>query len=177
MFYGAEDGYIFRITIPEDIHPELLTLVLTDGKGNFLTSVRCLMVVRDFEQDFYILHISDEHVMSQKALHANGSSHPNKNYNNGSIEMVNWATESINIINSRFVLHTGDNVQFWHEYNITFPLESGKQNLINYMETKNKYTVPTVMVGGNHDTGYESNYIYFDEWHEHYAQVMGSRTF
>lgn len=177
VFYDAEDGYIFTITIPDTISPELLTLVLSDSKGNFLTSPRCLKILYEFEENFYILHISDEHVMRPEAIHANGSSHPNENYNNGSIDMVNWATEPINIINPRFVIHTGDNVQFWHEYNSTVPLEEGKQNLVNYMNAKNKYTVPTVIVGGNHDTGYQSNYVHFDEWHSHYERVMGARAF
>jgi hypothetical protein len=92
--------------------------------------------------------------------------------------MVNWATDSINIINPRFVLHTGDNVQFWHESNSTQPLETvGKPNLINYRDAKLQYKVPTLMVGGNHDTGYTPQYILFDEWHEHYEKVMGQRAF
>lgn len=178
VYYGREDGYIFTVTVPDDISPELFSLVLINNQEKFITSANCLKVVQDFEEDFYILHISDEHVMRPKAEHPNGSSHPDPRYNNGSIEMVNWATDSINIINPRFVLHTGDNVQFWHESNSTQPLETvGKPNLINYRNAKLQYKVPTLMVGGNHDTGYTPQYILFDEWHEHYEKVMGQRAF
>ena len=182
VYYGGEDGYIFTVTVPEDISPELFTLVLKNSSNDMLASSRSIKVEQNLEQDFYILHTSDEHVMREDAIKSSGKSHPTGG--NGSFDQINWAASVINIINPRMVLHTGDNIQFYHEANLHNGIDeptwagnlTGPQMLSGYMQAKSNYTAPTVMVGGNHDTGY-SDYKDSARWTGIYESIVGATAF
>lgn len=170
--FGLEEGYIFTVRVPEDISQELFDLVLKSGRGKALTSARCLSVRGNLEEDFYILHLTDEHVSRVKAARPDGRSH--EFWDNGSIDMIDWSVPVVNLINPRFVLHTGDNQQTYNEWNNWLGMEAGRQNLMLYMKAKSKYAAPTVMVTGNHEIGY-TDYIYSREWRDAYEEIVGSR--
>lgn len=173
VYFGREDGYIFTVRVPEDIPPEVFDIVLKRGWRK-LKSVRAVKVELDFDRDFYILHLTDEHVKRIKAARPDGRSHTY--WDNGSLEMIEWSAPVVNLINPRFVLHTGDNQQTYNEWNNWLGMKEGRRNLRRYMKAKGKYRAPTIMVTGNHEIGYV-DYIFSREWRDAFEEIVGSRCF
>lgn len=185
--FGLEDGYIFSITIPQNISLELFTLVLTDSKGNTVTSSRCVNVVKSFDNDFYILHITDEHVTTGRPTLEGGKS----SSGTSSIEMKYWVAPTINLINPRFVQYSGDNIQQYYGGSGWAGYGMGVYTLKAYLDSLNEYTVPTLLVTGNHDIGYagyenktpghesepNNNYPGNTQWRQKYDEMVGRRAF
>lgn len=169
---GTKSGYIFTVTVPTDISPELFTLVLNDTvNGGSISSVRSVSIVPDFDASFYILHQSDEHIIGPNAVRPNGMAQ--LNWSTGSTEAKNWGISVINIINPRFVFATGDIVQLYE----AFPGMDEAINRLNlYKNAMNNMTVPTVVMTGNHCIGY-SSWTENAAWKAKYEELMGARVF
>jgi predicted MPP superfamily phosphohydrolase len=100
-------------------------------------------VVRDLESDFYILHLTDEHVREESARE---SKEPARGFRTA--ELVRWAAPVVNLLNPRFVVNSGDLTYQYHSDGK--PAHSA--NLITrYADAKAAYRVASISVPGNHD--------------------------
>lgn len=174
VFLGTEQGWVLTIRAPKEISPELMELVLTHESGVSGVSSRSVSIVPDFEQDFYIVHQSDQHLTLRDAVEPGGKA--SKKWGNGSMEALTWGGPILNLINPRFVLQTGDNMQIYNEPDSWCGLEEGIRRMERFIEGLSNYQVPTVATTGNHDIGY-TNYVEIDRWRNAYRKHMGQRVF
>jgi len=162
---GTEPGWQVQISIPADSSPELFTLSISNSE--FVTVQRqSVSVVPAFETNFYILHISDEQIVNQ--YHTDPSGQYYKMV--GTWEEMKWMQEPINLINPRFVIVTGDQIDFngaldgwnnwanWgykpHGKKLFTPEETKElENRLSelYHDCHQGYRVPYVETPGNHD--------------------------
>lgn len=157
-----------ELRLPRDIPPELMDVVVRHRDEGAATAVRAISIVPDLESDFYLLHLTDEHVREAKA--AEGKE-PAAGFR--SAELVEWATPVVNLINPRFVVNSGDCTYQYHS--------SGERahdaNLIErYADAKAGYRVASVIVSGNHDvvrTGLPAHAESAARW----EALLGPRTF
>ena len=162
-------GWKIKIQASNDVPPELMQLNITNSGGT-LISERSVSVVKDFDTDFYILHMTDQHLSRDIAANANGTD----DQGNGSKQGFEWTTGPVNLINPRFVAITGDNMGIYHEQNLwTGPAEA--LNKINRFKAGcSGYTVPLMLTNGNHCLGYDS-YIDIAIWRDLYHKHIGHR--
>src|SRR5690606_15910830 len=142
--------------------------------GISTTSARSVLIVPDFQQDFYILHQSDQHIAGDSAVVPGGNS--SAKWGNGSKQALEWLTPVVNLTNPRFILYTGDNNQIYNSATDWAGPEEAKLRVQRLIEGISGYTVPTVLATGNHDIGW-SSYQDFDLWRENYTQQVGQRAF
>src|ERR1700754_2970524 len=120
---GREEGWRLTVRVPAGITPELLSLEISNGTSSAL-SVRSVSIVPDFEQDFYILHQSDQHTESDWAAEPGGKA--STKWGVGSKQALEWVTPVINLINPRFLMQTGDNFHLYFEYNYWCGMDSAQ---------------------------------------------------
>ncbi len=173
IHHGTESGYIFTITIPSNIPPELFKLVLTDTvNGGSISSPRSVKVETSFEESFYILHISDEHVAPGPATYPDGRN----SSGTSSAQMKQWVEPVINTINPRFVMYTGDNCHQYYSSSSWRGMTEAKANQQAYIDSMSNYKVATVCTAGNHEIGW-SDYVQIEDWKQEYEKIMGQRAF
>jgi hypothetical protein len=104
---GTQPGWRILASIPTNAPPELFTLVVSSSESVSVQS-QSLSVVPAFATDFYILHMADEQIVQE--FHNS----PSGQWYNGvcTAEEFNWEKEPINLINPRFVMATGDHIDF-----------------------------------------------------------------
>lgn len=173
IHHQLEDGWILTIRVPADASPELCGLTIRHNAGDTMTSIRAVQVVRNFEESFYILHLSDVHIADPIARQASGETAKS---GNGSTDAMKWAAPIINLINPRFVMYTGDNFHAYYEANSWGGLDLSTNRLHWFQDGLNAHTVATAITSGNHDLGYQS-YIFSREWRAQYEREMGQRNF
>lgn len=173
IHHGTEDGWILQIIAPANVSPELMDLQIGHASGGNSVSARGVQVVPDFERDFYILHQSDHHIVRHGAVTAAGRGQAN--WATGSTEAMLWIAPAVNLINPRFVLYTGDNMQVYFSAADWAGLEEAKHRCQLFLEALGAYRVATPVTTGNHDIGY-SSYIYSQEWRAEYARQIGQRA-
>lgn len=173
----SRSGYIFKIKVPDDIPPELFTLVLSHEKGT-LESIRAISVVPDFDTSFYIMQVTDEHVdIRIGPILEDGTTSGNRQKGTIGVEAKHWVRDSFNVINPRFILYTGDNMQVYPVSKDTFiGMEDAEELLTAYLDAINTYTVPTLVLLGNHDIGYW-DYQMFAQYKALYEKIFGPRVF
>jgi hypothetical protein len=162
---GTEPGWQIKASIPAETPPELFTLV---AACNELTAVQgqSVSVAPNFTDDFYILHLSDEQIVNEKHTNPSGQFYGSV----GTAEEMKWMQEPINLLNPRFVIITGDQVDYngaldgwnnWHNWGY----EPGQHRRFTEKETTDiqmrligmykdshlGYRVPYVEAPGNHD--------------------------
>lgn len=174
IHHGTEDGWQLTISVPSDISPELMDLEIQHSSGITAVSRRSLHIVPDFEDDFYIFHQSDQHITADSAVVPGGKA--SARWGNGSKQALEWLTPVVNLTNPRFILHTGDNNQIYNSATDWAGFEEAKLRVQRFFEGVSNYTVPTVVVNGNHDIGW-SSYDNFDLWRKQYTQQVGQRAF
>ena len=103
----TEPGWRINIRVPPDASPELCALTVSSSE-TVSTQNQAVSVVPAFETNFYLLHISDEQIVNQ--YHTDPSGQYYKMV--GTWEEMKWMQEPINLINPRFVLITGDQIDF-----------------------------------------------------------------
>jgi hypothetical protein len=162
---GTEPGWQIVASVPADASPELFTLAVSCDE---LTSVQhqALSVAPCFTNDFYILHLSDEQIVNEKHNNPSGQF-----YNSvGTCEEMKWMQEPINLINPRFVIITGDQIDYngaldgwnnWHNWGYEpgqhrrftkdETLAIQKRLIEMYKECHQGFRVPYVEAPGNHD--------------------------
>jgi len=162
---GTEPGWQLKAGVPTNAPPELFTLVISCNE-HVSVQPQSVSVTPAFASDFYLLHITDEQIVNQ--LHTD----PSGQYWHmvGTWEEMNWMQEPVNLINPRFVLITGDQIDFngaldgWNNWvnwgyvpkgkrtfsrQETLDLENRLSNL--YKDCHRGYRVPYVEAPGNHD--------------------------
>lgn len=162
---GTEPGWRIKASVPPDTSPELFTLVVGCSE-NVSVQSQSVSVVPSFTNDFYILHIADEQIVNE--IHTD----PSGQYYGmvGSWDEMKWMQEPINLINPRFVLITGDQIDYngaldgWNNW-VNWGYKPAKNKLFTQQETtdiQNRliqlykdshqgYRVPYVQTPGNHD--------------------------
>lgn len=175
IHHGTEDGWLLTVTLPAGIPPELMTLEISNSAGKKAVSARSLHIVPDFEQDFYILHQSDQHIAEDHAVEPGGKS--SKRWGVGSREALQWMTPVVNLINPRFIMETGDNMHLYFEFDYWCGIDTAKRRVQRFFEGLSGLSVPLVISTGNHDIGWH-NYILVDEWRKLYtSELVGQRAF
>ncbi|HYG76510.1 MAG TPA: hypothetical protein VEK08_16005, partial [Planctomycetota bacterium] len=62
IHHGTEDGWRMTIRVPDDTPPELLTLSISHTAIGTGTAIRAVQVVPRFEDNFYMIQVSDQHM-------------------------------------------------------------------------------------------------------------------
>lgn len=104
---GTRPGWRIKIAVPADASPELFSLTVSSSEG-VSSQPQSVSVVPAFETNFYILHITDEQIVNQ--YHTDPSGQYYKMV--GTWEEMKWMQQPVNLINPRFVLITGDQIDF-----------------------------------------------------------------
>lgn len=104
---GTEPGWQIQGSVPADISPELFTLVVSSSEGVSVQG-QAVSVAPAFAADFYILHITDEQIVNERHTDPSGQYY----HMVGTWEEMKWMQEPVNLIHPRFVLITGDQIDF-----------------------------------------------------------------
>jgi hypothetical protein len=193
----TEPGWQLKISVPADASPELCTLTVS---CNATVSVQpqAVSVVPAFAANFYLLHITDEQIVNQ--YHTDPSGQYYKMV--GTWEEMKWMQEPVNLINPRFVLITGDQIDFngaldgWNNWDNWDYRPHGKK-LFSPEETTNVeyrlsrlyqdchqgYRVAYVETPGNHDVTPPGKLLAGSaiDWHpisvRIYEELFGQRSY
>ncbi|PWU20130.1 MAG: hypothetical protein C5B50_04745 [Verrucomicrobia bacterium] len=162
---GTEPGWEIRASVPADIPPELFTLVVSSSE-TVSAQRQALSIITSFTNDFYLLHITDEQIVNQYHTAPSGMW-----YNSvGTWEEMKWMQEPVNLINPRFVVITGDQIDYngaldgWNNWANWGYKPNGKRHFTRqetldlerrltsmYKDCHAGYRVPFVSAPGNHD--------------------------
>ncbi|HVM46734.1 MAG TPA: hypothetical protein VMU04_01855 [Candidatus Acidoferrum sp.] len=104
---GIEPGWQLTARVPTNAPPELFTVVVSCSESVSVQG-QALSVAPSFTADFYILHMADEQI--EQEFHNNRSGQWYSSV--GTAEEFKWEKEPINLINPRFVMATGDHIDF-----------------------------------------------------------------
>jgi hypothetical protein len=162
---NSEPGWRVKISVPADTSPELFTLTVSCSEGTSV-QVQAVSVIPDFAKDFYILHITDEQIVNQFPTDPSGQFH----HGVGTWQEMLWMQQPVNLINPRFVLITGDQIDYngaldgwnnWSNWNqapqakrkFTFEETSNLEIRLSemYKDCHQGYHVAYVETPGNHD--------------------------
>ncbi|HEV2454414.1 MAG TPA: hypothetical protein VGY98_09135 [Verrucomicrobiae bacterium] len=194
---GSEPGWRIKVRVPADTSPELFTLKIGCSECA-ATQPQAVSVITDFAADFYILHLSDEQIVNQ--FHTDPSGQYYKMV--GTWEEMMWMQQPINLINPRFALVTGDQIDFngaldgWNNWANWGYTPRGKK-IFSFEETSNLelrlshmyqdchkgYHVPYVETPGNHDVTPPGKLLLGSriDWHplsaRIYEEQFGQRTY
>lgn len=103
----TEPGWQIKVRVPADISPELFDLVVASSE-TVSAQNQCVSISPAFATNFYLLHITDEQIVNQ--YHTDPSGQYYKMV--GTWEEMKWMQEPVNLINPRFVVITGDQIDF-----------------------------------------------------------------
>jgi hypothetical protein len=162
---GTEPGWRVKACVPPDTSPELFTVV-TACSESFSVQHQSLSVTPSFATDFYILHIADEQIVNK--IHTDPSGQFYRMV--GSWDEIKWMQEPVNLINPRFVLITGDQIDYngaldgWNNwsnwgykpsqhklFSEQETIEIQKRLIELYQDSHRGYRVPYAQTPGNHD--------------------------
>jgi Calcineurin-like phosphoesterase len=162
---GTEPGWLIEAAVPADASPELFSLVVS---CNELRSVQpqAVSIAPSFTNDFYILHIADEQIVNDKHNNPSGQYYTSV----GTVDEMLWMQEPVNLINPRFVVITGDQIDYngaldgWNnwpnwgykpsqhrKFTQQETLAIQKRLIAMYKASHKGYRVPYVSAPGNHD--------------------------
>ncbi|HKW30684.1 MAG TPA: hypothetical protein VJT54_15215 [Verrucomicrobiae bacterium] len=192
---STEPGWRIQISVPADASPELFTLkVACDESAS--VQPQSVSVIPAFETNFYVLHITDEQIVNQFHTDPSGQYYQMV----GTWEEMKWMQQPVNLIHPRFVLITGDQIDFngaldgWNNWANWGYKPHGKKifseadtlNLENrlsemYKDCHKGYRVAYVETPGNHDVTPPGKLLDGSIIHWHpisariYAQQFGQR--
>lgn len=104
---GTEPGWRVRVSVPADASPELFGFMISSSETTS-TQNQCVSVVPAFATNFYILHITDEQIVNETHTDPSGQYYKMV----GTWDEMKWMQEPVNLINPRFVIITGDQIDF-----------------------------------------------------------------
>jgi hypothetical protein len=193
----TEPGWQIKISVPADISPELFDLTVSSSE-TISWQNQCVSVTPAFATNFYLLHVSDEQIVNQ--YHTDPSGQYYKMV--GTWEEMKWMQEPVNLINPRFVLVTGDQIDFngaldgWNNWanwgykpkgkkiftqRETMELESRLSDM--YKDCHKGYHVAYVETPGNHDVTPPGKLLSGStiDWHpisaRFYEEQFGQRSY
>jgi hypothetical protein len=161
----TERGWQIKACVPADAPPELFTAVISCSESVGVQP-QALSIVPAFASDFYVLHITDEQIVNQYHTAPSGMW-----YNSvGTWEEFEWMQEPVNLIHPRFVIVTGDQIDYngaldgWNNWANWDYKPNGKRKFSReetlalehrltdlYKDCHRGYRVPYVVAPGNHD--------------------------
>ena len=193
----SEPGWQIKISVPPDASPELCSLTVACNES-VSVQPQSVSVVPAFATNFYLLHITDEQIVNQ--YHTDPSGQYLKMV--GTWEEMKWMQEPVNLINPRFVLITGDQIDFngaldgWNNwanwgYRPRGQKEFSTQEATNleyrlsamYQDCHQGYRVAYVETPGNHDVTPPQKVLTGSQidWHpisvRVYEQEFGQRSY
>ena len=133
----TEPGWQVKISVPAEASPELCSLTIACNES-VSVQPQAVSVVPIFATNFYLLHITDEQIVNQ--FHTDPSGQYYKMV--GTWEEIKWMQEPVNLINPRFVLITGDQIDFngaldgWNNW-ANWGYKPGGQREFSSLETSN----------------------------------------
>ncbi|HWD18375.1 MAG TPA: hypothetical protein VHB20_03785 [Verrucomicrobiae bacterium] len=184
----SEPGWQIKISAPTNISPELCSLTVGCNES-ISTQPQAVSVIETYATNFYILHITDEQIVNQYHTDPSGQFHKGV----GTWEEMNWMQEPVNLINPRFALITGDQIDFngaldgWNNWSNWGYKPSGKKVFSEqettelekrlgdlYKDCHRGYRVAYVETPGNHDVPPPGKTLYGStiDWHP-----MGARAY
>jgi len=134
---NSTTGYQLTVRVPADISPEVFKLNIQHPVGGEATNRHAVSIVRSFADDFYILHYADPQAQTNDATAASGLTG-----GNGCIQEIYWHTPVFNLINPRFLIDTGDELD--NSYVSGAHYEA-------YKDAMDTLTVPVLVTRGNND--------------------------
>ena len=192
----TEPGWLIKISVPENASPELFALAVSNSE-KMSVQTQAVSLVPSFETNFYILHVTDEQIVNQMHTDPSGQYY----HMVGTWEEMMWMQGPVNLINPRFVLITGDQIDFngaldgwnnWYNWGYrpaankkftrqeTIQLETRLSDM--YKDCHRGYRVAYVETPGNHDVTPRGKLLHGStiDWHpisvELYEQEFGQRT-
>lgn len=140
VYNNSRNGWRLKVRVSTNIPPELFGITVSHQQGGTAKSGHSLKAVQAMESSFYILHFADPQIKEQKATAANG-----QGGNYGSADAMQWAAQPFNLINPRFMISTGDE------------MEDGDVNTAEkfkwYLAAMDKFDFPVLVTRGNNDRG------------------------
>jgi len=184
---GTEPGWQIKLSVPANASPELFALTVSSSESVSAQS-QSVSVVPAFATNFYILHITDEQIVNERHTDSSGQFHKGV----GTAEEIVWMQEPVNLINPRFVLITGDQIDFngaldgWNHWGNwghqppgkkTFSEQetTGIENKLSglYKDCHKGYRVAYVETPGNHDVAPSGKRLFGSttDWHPISASI------
>lgn len=194
---NSQPGWRVKISVPAKISPELFSLTVSCDECT-ATQPQAVSVITDFATDFYILHITDEQIVNQFPTDPSGQFH----HGVGTWQEMKWMQQPVNLIHPRFVLITGDQIDFngaldgWNNWANWGYVPKGKKKF-SFEETSNLeirlsemykdchkgYSVAYVETPGNHDVTPPGKLLFGSQlnWHplsvDIYEREFGQRSY
>ncbi|MCX6866871.1 MAG: hypothetical protein NTV46_11775 [Verrucomicrobia bacterium] len=158
-------GYRLTVRVPASVSPEVFKLVVSHPNGGVATNRNAVSIVQNLETNFYILHYTDIQVTAKEPTNPDtGEANLNGDIK-GSIREIYWHAPAVNLINPRFMFHTGDEKENnW----------GGETEYELYIEASCSMRTPAFVSRGNNDSTTTT-----DVWRrqfgvETYSCTMGS---
>lgn len=194
---GSEPGWLVKVSVPADVSPELCSLTVACNESESVQP-QAVSVIPAFETNFYLLHITDEQIVNQHHTDPSGQYYKMV----GTWEEMKWMQEPINLINPRFVLITGDQIDFngaldgWNnwsnwgykprgqkEFSVSETTNLEHRLSAMYKDCHQGYRVAYVETPGNHDVTPPKKLLTGTDidWHPTsvsiYEQEFGQRSY
>ena len=194
---GTEPGWQVKLSVPADASPELFNLTISSSEGVSFQN-QCVSITPAFATNFYLLHITDEQIVNK--IHTDPSGQYYKMV--GTWEEMKWMQEPVNLINPRFVIVTGDQIDYngaldgWNNWSNWGYKPSGKKLFsreetmqleerlsADYKDCHQGYAVAYVETPGNHDVTPPGKLLLGSKinWHpisaNFYEKEFGQRTY
>jgi hypothetical protein len=194
---GTEPGWQIKLSVPADASPELFNLTISSSEGVSFQN-QCVSITPAFATNFYLLHITDEQIVNK--IHTDPSGQYYKMV--GTWEEMKWMQEPVNLINPRFVIVTGDQIDFngaldgWNNWANWGYAPKGKKNFTPeettaieqrltdmYKDCHQGYHVAYVETPGNHDVTPPGKLLFgaTNNWHpisaNFYEKAFGQRSY
>ncbi len=184
---ATEPGWQVKIAVPADTSPELFALTVSNNETISVQN-QSVSVTPTFATNFYILHLTDEQIVNK--IHTDPSGQYYKMV--GTWEEMKWMQEPINLINPRFVMITGDQIDFngaldgWNNWSNWGYVPHGKKTFTQrettdlenrlselYKDCHDGYRVPYIETPGNHDVTPAGKLLYGStiDWHPISARI------
>jgi hypothetical protein len=133
-------GYELRVRVPAETPPEVFSLVISHPSGGAATNRNAVSIVPNLETNFYILHYADPQAEAYEPSNADTGMHGT----HGSIREMYWHAPAIRLINPRFMLDTGDELDNVYGTSVARYQE--------YIDAMCQMGVPVLATRGNNDS-------------------------
>lgn len=133
-------GYRLLIRVPTNLPPETLALSIQHPEGVAVTNRNAVGIVQNLETNFYVVHYTDPQVGGYEPTNPDTG----KNGSHGSIRQIYWQVPALALINPRFILNTGDDLDDpYYAFAAT--------NYEQFVDALSQAKVPVLATRGNND--------------------------
>lgn len=140
---SGHERWFMTATVPLGVPQEMYDISLTASGGIADDVDHCVMVRREIDDDFYVVHITDSHLPTHLYYYESGSESDTTE-----MDDLRAVIDDINIMNPDFVIFTGDIVNEGElEDYLSKRYYTRAHRLIQELD------VPVYLSAGNHDIG------------------------